>query len=218
MASNLTKSIRQLVFGGRIGTTVTTTFISLAAAIPVLGMVTNFLKDIGLKNISDLIDENIIASVGIFGAVVGAGVGELFSAFGFADDPMAKRFKKLDDVIRERDWLITHLVSGNVTEEKYITNIKKEIESLTKKQKEIAFGIKSEWEQYKKGGFINNMDSQLTTSRSVNNFTRMDQRKADTTSVETFYKSMSKVIEAATKGKATMLNSSIINKLNSINV
>lgn len=215
MASNLTKSIRQIVFGGRIGTTVTTTFISLAAAIPVMGTLVSYLKDIGLTSVAELIDNNILASVGIFGAVVGAGVGELFSAFGFADDPMAKKFKKLDDAIRERDWLITYLVSGNVTEEKYINNIKSEIEILTKKQKQIAFDIKAEWEQYKKSGFINNMNSQLTTSRSVNNFTKMDQRTADTTSVEAFYKSMSKVIEAATKGKAAMLNSSIINKLNS---
>lgn len=218
MASNLSKSIRQLVFGGRIGTTVTTTFISLAAAIPAITYLTNFLNDIGLKNISELIDNNIIASVGVFGAGVGAGVGELFSALGFADDPLAKKFKQLDDVIRERDWLITHLVSGNVTEEKYINNIKNEIENLTNKQKQIAFSIKSEWSQYKKSGFINNMNSQLTTSRSVNNFTKMDQRTADTTSVESFYKSMSNIIEAATKGKATMLNKSVINKLNSINV
>ena len=146
------------------------------------------------------------------------GVGELFSALGFADDPLAKKFKQLDDVIRERDWLITHLVSGNVTEEKYINNIKNEIENLTNKQKQIAFSIKSEWSQYKKSGFINNMNSQLTTSRSVNNFTKMNQRTADTTSVESFYKSMSNIIEAATKGKATMLNKSVINKLNSINV
>lgn len=218
MASNLSKSIRQFVFGGRIGTTTTTTFISLAAAIPAITYLTNFLNDIGLKNISELIDNNIIASVGVFSAGVGAGVGELFSALGFADDPLAKKFKQLDDVIRERDWLITHLVSGNVTEEKYINNIKNEIENLTNKQKQIAFSIKSEWSQYKKSGFINNMNSQLTTSRSVNNFTKMDQRTADTTSVESFYKSMSNIIEAATKGKATMLNKSVINKLNSINV